>query len=537
MKNLNKIWIIFGILVTGILPAQSQNKGEPVEGIVSFVTSQNVYVKIINASTVEVGDTLFIGKSGTSVPGLVVTAKSSISLVTEKLPGVTIEKGQSVQYFPKVGIDSKELKEVQPKEELITETPKKEQRVSLREQERINGRLSAASYSTFGSNNSSATHRIMERAQLDIEHIQGSAFSFESYLNINQIYQERMKTALPGSNRVRVYNLALTYDNPDKFKATIGRQINRNMSSIGAVDGLQFEKSIGKISFGAIAGFKPDLYDYGFNTMQGQFGAYSAFTFGDKKTIQTSSTIGIIDQRNAGNVDRRYAYLQHQSTVLRELNLFVSSELDLFDGNIDSLKTGARLTNLFVSARYRFSNSLSLMVSYDQRKRVIYYESYQLDIEDLLNNDYITTGWRSRVNYKISKKIYLGLNYNSRNRDNSNFSSMGGNITINKLPFVSGSFSLYYNRNDGRSVSSESFSASYRNRFLDKKLSTYTYYRYVGYTSIGFEGTLTTQHYFGSKVDYRLNNKLSMGVLGEYSFNDFDQNYRVNLQIIKRFGK
>ncbi len=530
MKKNSLIAIIgwIGILVNSPVFGQSQ----PTEGTISFVTSQNIYVKIDGASKVSIDDTLYLSDQKT--PLLIVTAKSSLSLVCEALSGVSISKGQKVLYFHMVQEVTTEETDEQPIEQKEEKDTPEKKKVNLRDQQRVSGRLSAASYSTFGANNNSSTHRIMERARLDIDHIQGSDFSFESYLYINQIFQQGLQTT--SDNRVRVYNLALIYDNPKLFKASVGRSINRNMSSIGPVDGLQLEKSFGKVSVGAIAGFKPDLYDFGLNTDQGQLGAFTAISLGNRKTIQTTSTIGIIDQRNRGNIDRQYTYLQHQSTLFRKLSLFVSSELDLYNGNIDSLKTGARLTNLFASARYRLNSALSFMVSYDQRKRVIYYEYYQLDIERLLQNDYVTTGWRTRINYRLNKNIFLGLNYNSRNRDQANFASMGGNVTINKLPFVPGSVSVYYNRNDGRSVSSESASATYRNNFFQKKLRTYTYYRLVRYTSIGFEGQLTAHHYFGSKVNYRLNDKLSLGVLGEYSFNEFDQNYRVNLQVIKRFG-
>lgn len=534
-----KIFFIYILIM--VLALGNEAKSQALDGLksasISFVTSQNVYVRMEDASHIAIGDTLYIQTGDNLLAALVITAKSSISCVTQAIPGAKIAKGQTVLYYERAEDKPKVIKAIKsPTDTLMSIKKEKKKAVTLREKERISGRISAASYSSIAGNNNMTSHRFAERFQLDIDHIQNSNLSLESYFTATQIYQQREQPTGISPNRFRVYNLGLNYTFPNQLSASVGRKINRNMSSIGAVDGIQVEKSLGQFSFGALAGFKPDLYDYSFNATLGQFGAYMAYSNNLNKNFRTSSTLGLIHQGNSGNTDRRYTYLQHQSTLFKNLNFFVSSELDLYDGKIDSLKSGMRLTNLFTSLRYQVNKSLSLMVSYDQRRRVIYYESYQLDIENILNNDLSTTGWRTRINYKITKNLYTGLTYNSRNRNNTTFTSMGGYMTISKLPFIPGGVSLYYNENAGNSISTRSMSASYRTSFLKKKLSTYTYYRYVGYTSSALEGSLATQHYYGSKVNFRVTDKLSFGLLGEYSYNQNDKNYRINAQIIKRFN-
>ena len=177
------------------------------------------------------------------------------------------------------------------------------------------------------------------------------------------------------------------------------------------------------------------------------------------------------------------------------------------------------------------------MLSYDQRKRVIYYESYEMDIEQILMNDITATGWRARVNYKVNKSIYTGLNYNMRSKNGVNtFSNMGGYVTLSNLPLIPGSINASFNNSHGAAgISTNALSTSYRTSFFHRKMSTYVYYRHVSYQTVNFEGTLTKQNYYGCRLTYNLSKSMSLGVTGEYSYNNYDKNYRFNTQIIKRF--
>jgi len=524
------------VLALASISAKAQYASTLQKATVSYLTSQNIYVRMEDASSVEVGDTLFIMSDSKLLPALIVTARSSISCITDPIGSQEISKGATVFFKERVKNEKPVNDEAKPaiNAELTTQSDKPKKQAS-RPKEHFSGRISAASYSSIAKNTNMSSHRILERAQFDIEHIRNSNFSIESYFTMNQNFLNRDRPTTLSPNRFRVYNLALLYEKKD-LTVTFGRRINRNMSSIGAVDGLQVEKSLGNFSVGAIAGSKPDLNNYSLNPKLGQYGAYVAFAENRHKNFRSTSTVGFIEQQNSSKTDRRYTYLQHQSSVFGKLNLFASSELDLYTGNVDSLKAGPRLTNFFASARYRTSKGLSMMVSYDQRKRVIYYQSYQMDIESILKNDMITSGWRTRINYQFGKNLYTGITYNTRNRINSNFSSFGGYFTLSNLPIISGSLSAYYNHNGGHKLSSKSLSTSYRTSLLKNKLSTYYYYRYVTYASPAVDGTMAHQHYYGGKINYSVTKNLSMGLLGEYSYNETDKNYRINAQIIKRFN-
>ena len=64
---------------------KGQTLGEAQEGTVSFVTSQNVYVKFQSTKDISAGDTLFIMKDTNKIPALIVKDLSSISCVCTRI--------------------------------------------------------------------------------------------------------------------------------------------------------------------------------------------------------------------------------------------------------------------------------------------------------------------------------------------------------------------------------------------------------------------------------------------------------------------
>ena len=69
------LFAFFGLNLSG------QTKTVPVEGTISYMTSQNVYVKFPSTKNIKEGDTLFVKQGEKILPGLVVNSLSSISCV------------------------------------------------------------------------------------------------------------------------------------------------------------------------------------------------------------------------------------------------------------------------------------------------------------------------------------------------------------------------------------------------------------------------------------------------------------------------
>lgn len=73
---------------------------ESIEGTVTYISSQNVYVKFVSTDGISKGDTLlFQGKNGLE-PGLLVKELSSISCVCTPIGTVTFKMADKI-YFRK----------------------------------------------------------------------------------------------------------------------------------------------------------------------------------------------------------------------------------------------------------------------------------------------------------------------------------------------------------------------------------------------------------------------------------------------------
>lgn len=524
MKNLYSTIIALIALTYNIF---GQDPDQTLQGQVSFVTTQNVYVRFSDTEAINVGDSLKLQNTGTYC--LVVKSKSSTSCVCDIVEGCPVLKGDNVLYQIAVKTPPKEV--VQKVELIpITDDPKEE---SLYK-ESIRGNISASSYSTIMAKRDDR-HRLVGRFSMDADHIKGSKFSFTTYLNYQHTLGLKDTSSFRKNSLLRIYNLAGHYDATPSLSFTLGRNINPKISSLGAIDGLQVEKYFGKHYIGAIAGFRPDILSFGFNSNLLQYGGYVG-TSTETKIFYSQTTLGFIQQQNNGAIDRRYAYFQHSSTVLQNLNLFSSLELDLYSKLNDQVANDIRMTNLYLSARYRFNPKINMMVSYDSRKRILYYETFQTEIERLLDDDIARQGARARINVRPFKNIYTGASYSKRFQNNSENKSdnIYGFLTLSKVPTIGGRLTLSYNRNESNYLKSNVAAIRHSNEYLDGRLNADIYYRFVHYDYSNSLNPLS-QHYMGTNLSYYINRKLMFSISGELTTYDQENNYRIYSRLVQRF--
>ena len=401
---------------------------------------------------------------------------------------------------------------------------------------RIRARISFASHSRLSDRENDDRHRIMLRGNVNARNINGGRFSFESYVNYRQnIVQPGSSANGLQSKFLRLYNLALTYAVDSTMRISLGRKINRKVSSLGAIDGLQVEKYFGNFFIGAIGGFKPDLYQFDFNPDLLQYGGYVGIS-SSSKNFYLETTAGLIEQQNGGAVDCRYAYFQHSSTIGKKVNLFGSAEVDIYQ-NINGVVTSQpRLTNLYASSRYRFNRAFSLTLSYDTRKRIIYYETLRTEVEKLLADDQARQGLRARINIRPVRYVNVGASYSRRfqNNNQNRSDNMNAYISHSKLPGIGGRLSVNVNMNESNYLKIRIYGTRYSRSLIRRKLSTDLYFRRVEYSYLGNELS-TVQDYMGASFNIRLAGKLSLNILGEIARRSTEDNYRSNTRLIKRF--
>lgn len=531
-------WSFSLFLCTIAFSLFSQQKST-LSGKISYLTSQNVYATFDHTSDIQIGDTLLLAKNNQAC--LLVSNKSSRSCVCVLINDCEVQKNDVVHFSPTKQEEnqstaltlSPHATETIPKPiestpndmDLLLEEPTYER------DEVIRGRVSVSNYQNIASARDNR-NRLMSRFWIDAQHINHSKFSFEAQVNYRQIF---LPDFTPPTNFLNIYNLAIRYDAKPDLSLTFGRKINPKTASLGAIDGLQAEKYIGKSYIGLILGSRPDISTYGINPNLLEYGGYIGRE-SRKKGLYAQTTLGLIEQRNAGKIDRRYAYFQHSSTIARNLNLFSSLELDLYQSVNGIVSNSLRLPNLYVAGTYRFGRKASLTLSYDSRKRILYYETFQTEIERMLNDDLAREGVRARINLRPIKYLSTGISYSQRfQNDKQNKSdNLYGYITYSRLPGIGGRLSATYNVNKSNYLSSNILSIRHSRTLIPKKLDADLYYRMADYRFINSERQ-RIQHYYGVNLSLHLTDTWSLRLATERA--DFNQetNYRVYARIIRRF--
>ena len=526
--NCKVIPILLLILISSATDAQDMDK--TLIGTVTFVTSTNVYVKFDDTEAIKIGETLQLSNSDC----LRITNKSSTSVICSILNNCLIKNGDTVSYtfISEESVDDLDddvNEDPIPVEETTVETilSKKESLYS----ENIRGRISAAVYNSF-SDLRENRHRLMTRFSLNAQHINDSKFSIESYLAYRNILTDSESSYSGRTSIFNIYNLNVRFDATPTLSVTAGRKINHKASTMGAIDGLQVEKYFGNFYVGAVGGFRPDFFDYGFNSDLLQYGGYVGIE-SNTKDFYSQTTVGAIQQTNNNMTDRRYIYFQHHSTIASDLNLFSSMELDIF-GNSGA---NTRLTNLYLSARYRFSRAANIALSYDSRKRIIYYESFKTDIERILDDDLARQGIRARLNLRPFKTIWAGLSYSSRfQSDQQNKSdNIYGYATLSKIPKIGGRLNVSYNLNNSNYLTSNIMGIRHSRNLVKNKLNGDIYYRRARYTYENREQEYD-QNYYGAVLTYRIDRSWMLSISGEMSQLDEENGYRFYTRLIKRFN-
>lgn len=509
-------------------------------GSVSFLSSKNVYVKFETTEGVEQGDTLFLQKNGKEIPALIVSNKSSTSVVCTPLDGVQVEvktaiyarkevvlveenKDAPKEPFPATD-ESKPTSEVTPsfKEEKLPDEPQFKQK--------IKGRLSVGSYSTtsyYGDN-----HRMRYAFSFKGNNLNGSRFSVDNYITFRHTINEWSEVKDNIFNALKVYSLAGKYDF-DRSSLTLGRSINYKISSMGAIDGLQYEHQLGNVVIGAIAGTRPDYSDYSFNAKLFQAGAFVSLQSSENRGY---STLAFVEQHNGAAIDRRFAYFQHSSSPIGNLNLFGSFEVDAYQKVNGEVSNKPRLTNLYFSVRYRFSRKFNLTASYDNRNNVIYYESYKNFIDQLIENE-TRQGFRLGISVRPAKLISLGLNGSWRfQKSDKNLSkNINGYLSFNRVPVLNAQFTFRTNILETNYLQSQRYGARLSKDLIKGKLSAEAHYDYVRYKYLIGDYTIA-QKIAGASLNVRMLKNLSLYLYYEGTFDDQKRNLnRFNTKIIQRF--
>lgn len=536
---------------------QGQDNTVLKSGKVSYKTSKNVYVKFASTESINIGDTLFLNSKGKMIPALLVDNKSSISCVCSPISITRINVSDEIfvqksyvekplEENPLVLHENNEVSSInQPRyrahnEQIVIndeepnfegKSENEKQREALKQN--ISGRVSITSYNTLSE--SRANHRMRYTLAMRGDHLGNTRLSMDSYITFRHTLDEWEEVNNNINNALKVYSLALSYDFSSTSRLILGRKINPKISSMGAMDGVQFEHRAGNILFGALVGSRPGYQDYSLNLDLFQYGAYASHEL-VSNTMLLQNTLGYIEQRNSGKIDRRFIYFQHSSSLFKNLNLFTSAEVSLYESINDQSNNVFDLTNLYASMRYRFSRKLSVSASYDNRKNVQYYETFKSFIDKLIEQE-TRQGVRLNASYRLIKNVIWGVNAGWRfQKSERNLSkNLNSYLTFSRIPSLNIRTTLTANFLQTNYLNSKIFGIRVSREIIPRKLDGNINFRMVDYRYLNYE-SVTKQNIASINLSWNIIKKLRLYVDYEGTFNHQHMLYhRIYTKIIQRF--
>ncbi|MEI7500226.1 MAG: hypothetical protein WCK84_07220 [Bacteroidota bacterium] len=539
---------VLGLFFTGPV-LMSQNYYATIEGKVSYVTTQYVYVKFQSTENISKGDTLYSYQAGVLAPVLVVGDISSIScacipISTQKLSIADLIVSGRKAIKPVIAGDKDEKPglpaEVKSRDSVVAKPVQPKKRKQL-----ISGNFTVASYLNF-SNITSNSQRMRYSFSLNAKNIGNSKLSAEAYINFVHKIGEWSEVRDDIFNGLKIYSLALNYEFNKHHKIWLGRKINPRISNAGPVDGLQYELKFNSFTFGVIAGTRPDYKNYSFNPNLFQFGGYLGHDLTTKKgNMQT--TIAFIEQMNNGFTDRRFAYFQHSNALLTNLYFFGSVEVGLYKKVMNPVDTiqkdttytkdnSPTLSNLYLSLRYRPIRQLSLSISYSALNNIIYYETYPKNILEKMIEVATVQGYMFQANGQPVKNLSIGLNigYRDSKLDPKPSKNLYGYVTYSNVPGINVSATISATLLETSYISGRIYSLGISRDLVPGKLSGGLEYKYVSYKFLSGESK-QIQNMADLNLIWRIIKKLSCSLYLEGTFEKNSIFNRVYINITQRF--
>ena len=159
------------------------------------------------------------------------------------------------------------------------------------------------------------------------------------------------------------------------------------------------------------------------------------------------NSIAIFQQSNHGSTDRRFLYFQHNNNIVNNLYFFFSSEIDLFKLQNNKAQSDFSLTSLYLSTQYTPVRLLTINLSYDARRSVIYYETFK-NLYDSLFENQLRQGLRLSFFIRPLTGLFLNLGggYSFQKGDVKPSRNFNVSVTKSNIPFIDISASLTFNR-------------------------------------------------------------------------------------------
>ena len=507
-------------------------------GKISFVTTQNIYVRFESTNGIIKNDTLYSRKNGQLTPSLVVQFVSSTSCSGISIQNIQPKVNDELVAFIKPASISKDTIAAAPlKKDNIPVSPVKTESAGKNyySKKNIYGNISVSSYSNLSNSPRSVNTQNWRFAlSLDADSLLNSGLSVSNYINFSYRADRWGEVSRNIGEALRIYDLALKYKFNDRTNIVFGRKINPRTSNLGAIDGLQFETGLNKFTFGLVAGSRPNFSDYGYNIKMFEYGGY-LYRSDSLGGINMQNTVGIFQQTNNFRTDRRFLYFQHNDMITQSLSFFFSSEFDLYRRQKGIEENVFNLTSLFLLGSYSPNNWLSLSASYDARKNVIYYETFKSFADSVLESA-TRQGLSFRVNLRPFNYLFIGLNsgYRSSKDDPRPSRNYGINVSYLQLPLILSSVYLNYNKIESGYLDGDYYGITLNKDFFNGGMNIGIGYKKIDYRYPGVANKIL-QNIGSADISWRIFTNTFISCNYEGTFQDVSSYSRLYIGVNVRF--
>ena len=532
------IFIVISICLS--TNAFGQTEEVMVKGTITFISSQNVYVKFASTEGIRIGDTLFVARNNVLIPVLRADNLSSVSCVGSIIGLVTLSITTPI--FAKTKVERK--KETTTNKELNQTTTANDQAISAVtssvkntkqkiERSQIDGRIALSTYSTISGAHTDQRYRY--NVSLNAQHINFSRMSLESYISLTHKSNELNLIGKDLNKYLKIYSLALKYDLSRNTNLTLGRKVNLNMANVGAVDGLHFETARQNLTYGAVLGSRPDFFDYSFNPKLMQFGFFAAHNI-DKENGNMQTSLAFFDQMNKFKTDRQFAYIQHSNSLINKVDFFASFEFDFFTFKNLQPVHSLDLTSTYLSLRYKPWKKFSVFVSYDARKNVYYYETFKNQIDSIIDKE-SRQGLRLQFTYRPAKFLNWGGSggYRFQKSDPTPSVNAYTYLSYAQVPLILTTTTLNATYLKSSYIDGTVYGISFSRDLINGKVYAELQYRLVNY-SYKNSHTSLRQDIAELSLSWRIAKKLTLSADFEGTHEPGNNYGRIYVSLIHRIG-
>lgn len=532
MKN----YIIIFIGIISFEATRAQDSIIWKQGELTFMSSINLYIKFDNTINIKAGEKLYL-TSDTLFPAIEIKYISSTTCVGKNLTDSNFNLGRhffalTIQSNNKPAITHQDFftSSAQDSSHQVDSVPIKKK---AKKSNGNYGRVTLSSYSSVSGNRTISRFRYT--LVLNAKQIGNSKVGAESYISLQHKPGEWDFIKKHPFQYLKIYNMALKLESKQNDLITFGRKINLNISNIGAIDGLQYDKKKGNLMYGAVLGSRPNDADYGINTQLMQMGAYIGHVMHTKTGGEANNTLAFFEQHNKSKIDRRFIYLQHSNSLLKNLFAFTSAEVDLYKIKNEVAVNTISPTSIYLSLRYRPFKRLSLDASYDALKNVIYYESFKNYI-DLLIEKEMRQGLRGGFMFEPVKWMTLGGSTGFRYQSSGKDASKNADVYLSayNIPLLRMGATINLTYLQSSFVTGTIGGIRLYKSFFKDKISMDANIRKVNYSYPTQEGNLK-QNIISTSMNAQIIKKISLSINYEGTFQSNQKYSSFYTNLIKRF--